>query len=91
MNVKPNTGNAKPVDDKRSHHVRPLEMPWEKMRFPGCKTKTLLFDPKSGLATVLIEQQTSWSSAREPHRLHGYLQRGASACRSTAPRSGHSA
>ena len=57
MNVKPNTQNAKPVDDKRSHHVRPHEMPWEKMRFPGCKTKTLLFDAKSGLATVLIEME----------------------------------
>ena len=57
MNVKPNTQNAKPVDDKRSHHVRPQEMPWETMRFPDCKTKTLLFDPKSGLATVLIEME----------------------------------
>jgi quercetin dioxygenase-like cupin family protein len=57
MNVKPNTQDAKPVDDKRSHHVRPQDLPWEKMRFPGCRTKTLLFDPKSGLATVLIEME----------------------------------
>jgi anti-sigma factor ChrR (cupin superfamily) len=57
MNVKPNTQNAKPVDDKRSHHVRPQDMPWDKMRFPGCQTKTLLFDPKSGLATVLIKME----------------------------------
>src|ERR1041384_3446132 len=49
MNVKPN------IDDKRSRHVKPNEMPWDKMRFPGCETKTLLFDPKSGLATVLIK------------------------------------
>jgi anti-sigma factor ChrR (cupin superfamily) len=49
MNVKPN------IDDKRSRHVKPQEMPWNKMRFPGCETKTLLFDPKSGLATVLIK------------------------------------
>ena len=41
MNVKPNTQDAKPVDDKRSHHVRPQDLPWEKMRFPGCQTKTL--------------------------------------------------
>jgi hypothetical protein len=47
MNVKPNTQDAKPVDDKRSHYVRPQDLPWEKMRFPGCQTKTLLFDPKS--------------------------------------------
>ena len=57
MNVKPNTQNAKPVDDKRSRHVRPQDMPWDKMRFPGCRTKTLLFDPKSGLATVLIKME----------------------------------
>jgi quercetin dioxygenase-like cupin family protein len=57
MNVKPNTQDAKPVDDKRSHHVRPQDLPWEKMRFPGCQTKTLLFDPKSGLATVLIKME----------------------------------
>ena len=57
MNVKPNTQDAKPVDNKRSHHVRPQDLPWEKMRFPGCQTKTLLFDPKSGLATVLIKME----------------------------------
>ena len=42
-------------DDLRARHVRPDEMPWDKMRFPGCETKTLLFDPASGLATVLIK------------------------------------
>src|SRR3972149_5358958 len=55
MNVKPNTQDATPVGNLRSHHVRPHEMPWDKMRFPGCETKTLLFDPNSGLATVLIK------------------------------------
>ena len=55
MSVKPNSQDAKLVGDKRSHHVRPQDLPWEKMRFPGCQTKTLLFDPKSGLATVLIK------------------------------------
>ena len=57
MNVKPKTQDAKPVDDKRSHHVRPQDLPWEKMRFPGFQTKTLLFDPRSGLATVLIKME----------------------------------
>ena len=60
MNVKPNTQDAKalkdlPVGDLRARVVRPQQMPWDKMRFPGCETKTLLFDPKSGLATVLIK------------------------------------
>ncbi|MGI8525929.1 MAG: cupin domain-containing protein [Pseudolabrys sp.] len=60
MNVKPDTKDAKPVQDSpveelRSHHVRPQDMPWDTMRFPGCETKTLMFDPKSGLATVLMK------------------------------------
>ena len=49
MNGKPNT------DDLRSRHVRPHGMPWDTTRFPGCECKTLLSDPKSGLATVLIK------------------------------------
>ena len=43
-----------PAEDLASRHVRPQEMPWVQTRFPGCHIKTLLFDPKSGLATVLI-------------------------------------
>ena len=57
MNVNAKADNARPVDDKCSHHVRPQDLPWEKMRFPGCQTKTLLFEPKSGLATVLIKME----------------------------------
>jgi hypothetical protein len=55
MNVKPNTANAKPIEDKRSGVVRAKDMPWQKMRFPGCEMKTLLFDPQSGLATMLVK------------------------------------
>ena len=55
MNVKPNTQNAKPVEGLRSGVVHTKDMPWQKMRFPGCEMKTLLFDPKSGLATALIK------------------------------------
>jgi anti-sigma factor ChrR (cupin superfamily) len=43
--------------DKLSHHVRPQNLPWETMRFPGCEAKTLLFDPSSGMATVLMRMQ----------------------------------
>jgi anti-sigma factor ChrR (cupin superfamily) len=60
MNVKPDIQNAisvedLPIDDLRSGVVRARDLPWEKMRFPGCEAKTLLFDPKTGLATVLIK------------------------------------
>lgn len=55
MNVKPNTDNATPVNaDLLSRVVRAKDMPWQTMRFPGCEMKTLLFDAKSGLATMLM-------------------------------------
>jgi anti-sigma factor ChrR (cupin superfamily) len=57
MNVKPNTKGAKPVDDLRSHHLKPAEMAWEKQRFPGCEIKPLLLDAKSGIATMLVRMQ----------------------------------
>ena len=54
MNVKPNTQDAKPVDDLRSRHLKPVDMPWQKTRFAGCEMKPLLVDAKSGLATLLF-------------------------------------
>ena len=42
------------VNDLRSRHVKPADMPWQKLRFPGCEVKSLLFDPKTGLATLLF-------------------------------------
>ncbi len=55
MNVKANTDNATPVDDLRSRHLKPVDMPWQKTRFPGCEMKSLLVDAKSGLATLLFK------------------------------------
>ena len=40
-----------------SRVVRARDMPWQETRFPGCKTKTLLFDPKSGLVTLLFKME----------------------------------
>ena len=37
--------------------VRANDVPWQETRFPGCKTKTLLFDPKSGLVTLLFKME----------------------------------
>ena len=39
--------------DLHSHVVRPANMEGQKTGFPGCEVKTLLFDPASGLVTVL--------------------------------------
>jgi anti-sigma factor ChrR (cupin superfamily) len=50
------TPKTKPVGiDEHSHVVRPAEMEWQKTSFPGCWAKPLLFDPKSGLATMLMK------------------------------------
>jgi anti-sigma factor ChrR (cupin superfamily) len=56
MNVKPSTQKAEPVD-LLSKVVHAKDMPWQKTRFPGCEMKTLLFDPKSGLATLMMKME----------------------------------
>ncbi len=38
-----------------SHLVRPADMEWQKTRFEGCETKTLLFDKATGLVTALMK------------------------------------
>jgi anti-sigma factor ChrR (cupin superfamily) len=50
------TANAEkgPGQDLLSHVVRAKDMPWTPMRFAGCEMKSLLFDPKSGMATALM-------------------------------------
>ncbi len=49
------TAQKSPADEGRSHHLKPADMEWQQTRFPGCKIKTLLFDAKSGLATMLFK------------------------------------
>ena len=41
--------------DLRSRHVKPDEMPWQQLQFPGCEIKPLYFDPKTGQATLLFK------------------------------------
>jgi hypothetical protein len=48
------TPKAKIAADEHSHVVRAAQMEWQKTRFPGCETKTLLFDAKTGLMTILM-------------------------------------
>ena len=49
------TAHKMPDVDLLSKVVRAKDMPWQPARFPGCHTKTLMFDPKSGLATLLFK------------------------------------
>jgi anti-sigma factor ChrR (cupin superfamily) len=40
--------------DLLTRHVKPDEMPWQQLQFPGCEIKPLYFDGKTGQATLLI-------------------------------------
>ncbi len=44
-----------PAEDLLSRVVRAKDAPWQPTRFPGCHTKTLLFDANSGLVTLLFK------------------------------------
>jgi quercetin dioxygenase-like cupin family protein len=52
--ITPNAKNHTGLGPLASRAVKVEELPWEKTRFPGVETKTLLVDPKSGLLTVLM-------------------------------------
>jgi len=43
--------------DVRSRHLKPVDMPWQKTRFPGCEMKPLMVEPSSGLATLLFRME----------------------------------
>ena len=49
------TAEKRPTEDLLSRVVRAKDVPWQQTRFPGCHTKTLLFDAKSGLVTLLFK------------------------------------
>lgn len=55
VNVQNANSQALPAADLLSRVVRAKDVPWQPTRFPGCHTKTLLFDPKSGLVTLLFK------------------------------------
>ena len=53
----PATAQKAEPQDLLSRVVRANDVPWQETRFPGCRTKTLLFDPKSGLVTLLFKME----------------------------------
>lgn len=52
--VTPNAKHHEGLAPLMSRFVHVAEMPWEKTKFPGVETKTLLFDKSTGLLTVLL-------------------------------------
>ncbi|BAT60133.1 ChrR Cupin-like domain protein [Variibacter gotjawalensis] len=53
--ISPGNPQHESLTEKASRHVKTADLPWEKTRFPGCEVKTLLVDPATGLATVLVK------------------------------------
>ena len=51
----PNARNHEGLSDLASRFVDVHELPWEKTRYPGIETKTLLIDKESGLLTALLK------------------------------------
>ena len=52
--VTPNAKNHQGLGPLASRYVHANDMPWEKTKFPGVETKTLLLDKPHGLMTVLL-------------------------------------
>src|ERR1700750_1762722 len=55
--------------DLLSHHVKPEEMLWQKLQFPGCEIKPLYFDPKTGIATFLFKMEPGATLPDHEHAL----------------------
>jgi anti-sigma factor ChrR (cupin superfamily) len=53
----PNAAKREDLKHLKSHVVRAAQMPWEKTKFPGVETKTLLVNKESGLLTVLLKME----------------------------------
>ena len=51
----PNARNHEGLSELASRFVDVHELPWEKTRYPGIETKTLLIDRESGLITALLK------------------------------------
>jgi anti-sigma factor ChrR (cupin superfamily) len=65
--ITPNATNHTGLAPKDSRFVDVFELPWEKTKFPGVESKTLLLDKESGLLTALIRMAPG---ARLPDHEH---------------------
>ena len=65
----PQASNHQGLGDLASRVVHANEMEWEPIRYPGCKVKTLVVDPKLGLLTVLLKMEPGASLPDHEHAL----------------------
>ena len=55
--------------DLLSRHVKPDDMPWQTLQFPGCEIKPLYFDAKTGQATFLFKMEPGATLPDHEHAL----------------------
>ena len=67
----PNANNHDGLSAKASRFVDVQELPWEKTKFEGVETKTLLIDKETGLLTVLMRMA---SGSKLPDHEHVLLE-----------------
>jgi anti-sigma factor ChrR (cupin superfamily) len=65
--VTPNAKHHKELGPMASRFVRVDELPWEETKFPGVRTKTLMFDKEAGTVTVLLEMDPGASLPDHEH------------------------
>lgn len=65
----PQARNHQNLGALASRVVHANEMDWEPIRYPGCKVKTLMVDPKLGLLTVLLKMEPGASLPDHEHAL----------------------
>ncbi|HEX7440382.1 MAG TPA: cupin domain-containing protein [Caldimonas sp.] len=65
----PNAKNHAQLGPLASRVVRPDDMPWEPIRYPGVYVKTLMLDKQSGLLTVLLRMDPGAELPDHEHAL----------------------
>lgn len=63
----PGATNHEGLGDKASRFVDVPALSWEKTKFEGVETKTLMIDPKAGLLTVLLRMAPGTSLPDHEH------------------------
>lgn len=67
--ITPNAANHQGLGEKASRFVDVPQLPWERTKFPGVATKTLMVDKSTGLLTVLLRMAPGTSLPDHEHVL----------------------
>lgn len=67
--ITPNATNHADLGERASRFVDVPALPWERTKFPGVETKTLMVDKATGLLTVLLRMEPGTSLPDHEHVL----------------------